>query len=482
VPGIVAPNRTLGGRYQLLQLIARGGMASVWEAHDRVLARRVAVKVLHHHLAADTAFLTRFRREAIAAAGLCHATIVATFDTGTDDGADYIVMELVDGTTLRSLLDERATLGETAAVDIAVQVADALAYAHARGIVHRDIKPANILIRSDGRVKVTDFGIAKAAGSGDLTRTGTVMGTAKYLAPEQVDGRPIDGRVDVYALGVVLYEMLGGAPPFAEATDLATAMARLNEHPAPLTIRCPTLSPAVDAAVQRALAREPDDRFLSATAFRDALAGPVPLVAHIVADATPPGGTPVAHLRRRARRGLLLGAAATGAVAVASVAALLVPDHSRAPRGAGAAPGHPVAITGAHDFDPFGDGQENGQLARLAIDGDAATAWRTARYNTPAFGGLKPGVGIVLDLAASASVHEVEVVADTDGWNGQIFVAPEATPALAGWGTPRATLNGADRTARFVLDPPARGRAVLLWLTRLPGTGRLGVDEVRVAS
>ena len=240
---LTSPGRVLGNRYELVEPLARGGMATVWIADDPVLSRRVAVKVLRADLAADDATRTRFRNEAIAAARLNHPNIVATFDTGDDDGTAYIVMELVDGTNLRHLVDEHGTLPVRDVLRIGRQIADALDAAHRAGLVHRDVKPANVLVPSterggavdgvpQGPVKVTDFGIAKAAGADDLTRTGTVMGTARYLAPEQVNGRTADARSDVYALGLLLYEMCVGHPPFGGDTEIATAMARLTTTPA----------------------------------------------------------------------------------------------------------------------------------------------------------------------------------------------------------------------------------------------------------
>ena len=184
----------LGGRYHLVEPLALGGMASVWIADDPVLSRRVAVKILRDDLASDPATRTRFRNEAIAAARLNHPNVVATYDTGDDGGTAYIVMELIDGPTVRQLLQERGPLPVREVIRIGVQVADALEAAHRAGLVHRDVKPPNVLVPPAGTVKVTDFGIAKAAGGHDLTRTGTVMGTARYLAPEQVNGRPTDAR------------------------------------------------------------------------------------------------------------------------------------------------------------------------------------------------------------------------------------------------------------------------------------------------
>ena len=246
-------------------------MATVWIADDPVLSRRVAVKVLRADLAADDATRARFRNEAIAAARLSHPNIVSTYDTGDDDGIAYIVMELVDGPTLRHLIDEHGGLPVADVIRIGKQVADALDAAHRAGLVHRDVKPANVLVPRAGPVKVTDFGIAKAAGADDLTRTGTVMGTARYLAPEQVNGRPTDPRTDVYALGLLMFEALVGHPPFGGDTDIATAMARLTTSAPSIRAERPEVSQALDDVIHRCLARQPAARFGSAAAVRDAL-------------------------------------------------------------------------------------------------------------------------------------------------------------------------------------------------------------------
>ncbi|MCB0962861.1 MAG: serine/threonine protein kinase, partial [Acidimicrobiales bacterium] len=250
--------RLLAGRYRLNRPIASGGMARVWEATDETLARRVAVKLLHDHLARDESFVHRFRAEAVAAARLSHPAIISVYDTFSVDGLEGIVMELVVGTTMRADLDQHGPMRLEAALAIGTQVADALGAAHASGLVHRDVKPANILLASDGRVLVADFGIAKAVEGQDLTGTGTMIGTAKYLAPEQVQGAPVDGRADLYALGVVLYEALAGQPPFAADTDAATALARLQHDPAPLRSHRAEVPPAVEAVVLQALARRPE--------------------------------------------------------------------------------------------------------------------------------------------------------------------------------------------------------------------------------
>ncbi len=272
--------RVLAGRYRLRRLIAKGGMAEVWEAVDDILGRPVAVKVLHSHLADDESFRERFRREAIAAARLAHPNVVATFDTGTDEGITFIVMELVEGATLRQILNETGPMAPARIVHVGAQVADALHYAHRAGVVHRDVKPANILVCPDGRVKVADFGIAKAVEESEpdrpspseaLTGTGSIIGTAQYLAPEQVDGRAVDGRTDVYALGVVLYEMVCGRPPFTGETDMAVALKHITTNPvAPGAVRA-GVPRALEEIVLRAMAKAPEHRYQSADELRLAL-------------------------------------------------------------------------------------------------------------------------------------------------------------------------------------------------------------------
>jgi eukaryotic-like serine/threonine-protein kinase len=257
----------IGGRYRIIQRLGGGGMGVVYQAEDMLLGRDVAIKVLRTHLAEDESFRHRFEREGRSAAGLSHPNIVQVYDVGeTPEGVPYLVMEYVSGPTLEKILRERGALPEREAVDIAAQVAAALAEAHRRGVVHRDIKPLNILVRPDGTVKVADFGIARAQSGATLVNTGTIVGSAHYVSPEQARGGYVDEKTDVYSLGVVLYEMLTGRTPFQGDTAVAVALKHLQEEvPAPSALA--NVSRRLESVVLRALEKDPARRYPSANAI-----------------------------------------------------------------------------------------------------------------------------------------------------------------------------------------------------------------------
>ena len=266
--------RILGGRYQLGPLLGVGGMARVYLATDRVLERQVAVKVLSPPYAQDPSFTERFQREARAAASLSHPNIVAVFDSGSDAGLHYLVMEYMPGASMAQLLADQGRLAPRRAIELAIQVCAALTAAHVQGLVHRDVKPANVLVGEDGRVKVADFGIAKATAATTLTGTGVVLGTAAYLSPEQAQGGPVDARSDLYSLGCVLYELLCGSPPFGSGVDgpqVAVATRHLSQPPEPPSARNPQVDPSLDMVVLTALAKQPDQRYQSALELQGVL-------------------------------------------------------------------------------------------------------------------------------------------------------------------------------------------------------------------
>ena len=258
----------LAGRYELNEVLGTGGMALVYRGTDRILHRTVAVKVLADPYAGDPVFVERFRREARSAGGLNHPGIVAVYDTGSDGDRHFIVMEHVDGRTLAETMrdDGRSSPRQTA--HIVGQVASALAYAHENGVVHRDVKPANIMVTAAGDAKIMDFGIARATTGEPLTQTAAVMGTATYIAPEQAEGKPVDPRTDVYALGATMYQMLTGRPPFEAGTSVAVAAMHVHDAPEPPTSIDPSIPAPLEAIALRALQKDPEARYQSAQDMR----------------------------------------------------------------------------------------------------------------------------------------------------------------------------------------------------------------------
>jgi serine/threonine-protein kinase len=482
----------LSGRYRLDRLIARGGMAEVWEGHDSVLARPVAIKVLHSHLAADADFQERFRREAIAAAKLSHPNVVSTYDAGTEGDRSFIVMELIRGETLRQALG-RGPLPVERAVDVAVQVAAALDHAHQANLVHRDIKPGNILLcedqTGDDRVKVADFGIAKAAAgaSHDLTLTGAIVGTAKYLSPEQVEGREPDPRSDLYSLGVVLYEMLCGSPPFTADTELATALLHVRgEAESPRRLRA-GIPRRLEAVTLKALAKDPGERWTTALEMGDALravdVAPDDAAPMVEREPTPAGGIAPAIPRRKVAMPMLaLGAVVLLAMGVAFWLFHDTGSTPRTPASASGSSGQDLALDAAHSFDPqSGDGVEKEELAARAIDGDPKKAWSTSTYSSRPWGGLKQGIGLYVELQSAHGLDRLVVTSSSSGWSGQVFVANTPAKSLAGWGQPRAEqANVSTGKATFELGG-VKGKAVLLWITDPGPDKRFQLDELTVS-
>ena len=260
---------TLGGRYRVERELGRGGMAKVFLGTDTVLGRTVAVKVLAPQFADDDGFVQRFRREAQAAASIGHPHIVSVFDTGSDDGVHYIVMEYVEGRTLAEFLAGGGRILPDRAIDIAMDVCQALEAAHAQGVIHRDIKPGNIMLNPRGEVKVTDFGIARVTTTADtVAQTAAILGTASYLSPEQAQGQPVDARSDLYSLGCVVYEMVTGRPPFLGDSPVAVASKQVLEQPVPPSKLNSDVTPDLDAVILRALAKNPANRYQSAEEMR----------------------------------------------------------------------------------------------------------------------------------------------------------------------------------------------------------------------
>jgi eukaryotic-like serine/threonine-protein kinase len=293
---MIEQGTVIDGRYEVLSRIGAGGMAEVYLARDQLLGRQVAVKLLHHRFAEDQEFVERFRREASSAAGLSHPNVVAIFDRGEWDGTYYIAMEYLPGRPLKTVVREQGPLQPAAAIDIVVQVLRAAGFAHRRGVIHRDLKPHNVILDEEGRAKVTDFGIARA-GASDMTLTGSIMGTAQYLSPEQAQGHAVSAASDVYAVGIVLYELLTGSVPFDGETAVTIALKQVSVAPAPPSVLAPAVPAALDAVVLRALAKDPAQRFADADEFIAALEHvrrTLPVGAGGGVPMTPAGNGPVA--------------------------------------------------------------------------------------------------------------------------------------------------------------------------------------------
>jgi eukaryotic-like serine/threonine-protein kinase len=483
--------RRLGDRYRIESLVASGGMAAVWRATDEVLGRRVAVKVLHDRLGRDRDVVTRFRREAVAAARLSHPAVVRVFDTGEEEGLNYIVMELCEGRTLQDIVERDAPLPPTEAVAIVRAVLQGLAHAHRGGVVHRDVKPSNILLDGNGLVKVTDFGIAKAGFAEDLTTTGNLMGTARYLAPEQVEGGVVDARADLYASGIVLYELLTGRPPFRAETNLAAATMRLTTEPPPPGALRSGIPRALDAAVMRSLARDPDGRYQSAEEMSEALEaampgdGPAPTLA-------PPPEIPedVGAGRASLFRSWMLVPLVLVLVAGLAVLGFFVFTELIEPGGGGGRRGRdvqarPVDIVSGHDLDPLGDFDEYSEDVPLAFDGNSQTIWQTEGYTTADLGGAKEGVGVVFDVGEPVELAGIRLETTLPGWTFEVH-ASEQDITDAPTGQPLPSAEGeqafeAEESTDLELDP-VTARYVLVWITELPSEGehRATIAEARI--
>jgi len=352
----VASNTLVDSRYRILRRIGSGGMADVYCAEDTHLGRQVALKVLHRRFAQDQEFVERFRREASAAAGLQHPNVVAVFDRGRHDGTYYIAMEHLPGRTLKEIVTEQAPLPQERVVDMGLQVLQAAGFAHRHGVIHRDFKPHNVIVDDQGRAKVTDFGIARA-GASEMTETGSIMGTAQYLSPEQAQGHAVTATSDLYSIGVMLYEMLAGRLPFDGDSAVSIALKHLSEQPVPISQLRPDVHPALEAVVMAALAKDPARRWQSAEDFAEALAAagaqlgeppphdssafvpvPAPVPAAVDGDTSAPVIAPVSEPSRRRRRRwpwiaiALLTAALVAFLTYLAVAALTAAETREVPR------------------------------------------------------------------------------------------------------------------------------------------------------
>jgi eukaryotic-like serine/threonine-protein kinase len=473
----------LAGRYELEELVANGGMSRIYRARDNALERDVALKVLRPQFGDDEEYVARFRREARMVAQLSHPHIVTVIDRGEADGNQFIVFEYVEGETLKDLIDRAGPLPTRRAVELALQVADGLAYAHQNGLVHRDVKPQNVLLTQSGVAKVTDFGIARSLDvEHGVTQTGTVLGTSNYLSPEQASGLPVTQATDVYSLGVVLYELLAGEVPFHGNNLVAVAMRHVHDPPPSLLESRPDLPLRLVAAVEKALAKDPAGRFASMDAFAAELQRCLDAPGGEDTERTVIRPSPVlrqsAPHRARVRRGrrlppaLLLAGLALAAI-VAGLLALGGGHSKQHGAAAGGGTGSVVGLRGIGNYDPNGSPDSHADTAGAATDGNAGTSWYTQIYATPAFGNLKDGLGLELDAGAAVKLSRLKVTTGTPGFAARILVGSSPTGAFRD----DSSTQTVGATTTFALQG-ATGRYYVLWITRLPPGDKAEVSEI----
>jgi serine/threonine-protein kinase len=465
---------TVAQRYELEELVGHGGMSSVYKAHDTLLERNVALKILHEQYSEDDEFVERFKREARSVAQLQHPNIVTVIDRGEEEGRQYIVFEYIDGENLKELVTRKGRLEVEEALATGIEIARALAFAHQQGLVHRDVKPQNVLLNGDGRAKVTDFGIARSIDvDTGVTQTGTILGTSNYLAPEQASGQPVDAQTDVYSLGVVLYELLAGEVPFQGESFVAVAMKHVHEPPPNLLDVRRDVPLRVAAAIDRALEKDPRQRFPTMDAFaaeletclaeldRDVLGDP---------DATTMIPS-LPHARRRRSPRWPIGVSLLALFAVAAIVAGLLTLG-----GEGQSAAQPVGLEGIASYDPDGDFSEHDGEVGFATDRNPATYWTTESYRSTNIAG-KSGVGLVLDAGTPAQASTLRVRSDTPGFTAQIRGGNSRIGPFRAVSKTR-TVTG---TTTFELDVDTPVRYYVVWIMKLAGPNA-HVNEARAFS
>jgi eukaryotic-like serine/threonine-protein kinase len=494
----------LSGRYRLDAQIGAGGMSTVYRAFDLTLERTVAVKIMHREIASDSDQLERFRREAKAVARLGHPHIVGVIDAGEEDGRPYIVLEYVEGETLKSRIRRMGRLPIDEAVAYSIEIARALGCAHANDIVHRDIKPQNVLIDNEGSAKVTDFGIARSLQDEGLTADGRVLGTTDYVSPEQALGHDVDGRSDIYSLGVVLFEMLTGAVPFQGENQVSVAMKHVREDLPDIQRRRPEVSATLASVLDRMTEKDVDRRYQDVDTLvadlEEALAIETARTGTSTGEATAVLRTLPVRARRRLPLRLrfpvpLVVFLVVVLIGAGVIAVLVKAGADRTVRGTGSGRIKPevgtqvvsLARASAHAYDPLGDDAEHSSDARLAVDRDPGTAWSTESYDggtiTKADTSAPPGVGLYVDARPGVRATQMTLQTPKPGWQATIYAAPAGKPVPAsitgGW----KKIGGGPVKAKethFKLDTGTKSyRYYLVWITKIaPGETNAQISEI----
>ena len=484
----------LSDRFRLEERIGSGGMSTVYRAFDETLERWVAIKLMHREISSDSDQLERFRREARAVASLSHPHVVTVIDFGEDADHPYIVFEYVEGETLKDRLRRAGRLPVPEAVAYAIEIGRALECAHSNLLVHRDVKPQNVLIDSEGRAKVTDFGIARSLEAEGLTATGRVLGTTDYVAPEQALGEDTTAQSDVYSLGICLFEMLTGDVPFKADSQVAVAMKHVKEPLPDIRMRRPEISAALASVVETACAKETANRYASAHEMVHALEQGLVIEASRAGEASGEATTVLRSLPddtaefgalkrlRHPRRGVL--AMILGVLLVAAGIVFVIDRAERGSTGGADVEGVP-ALTAvkldtseADDFDPEGDATEHPEEVRLAIDGSVSTLWETETY-TDDFAAQKSGVGLIVNPRAPVAARALDIVTPIPGWTAEVYASEDRPDDLASW-TRISSPATVEEEQRIDLDTAGQEFSYyLLWITALPeGEQKAAVSEL----